>query len=122
MTDARFPERWLHDRRILRLPDKAFRQFVTSLAWSVANRTEGVIERAETLPVFDAGSADALVKARLWEEYAQGWVITVFEDTQSTRAELEAAAAARRRARDKKRRQRARRADVPGDVPGDSTG
>jgi hypothetical protein len=43
MTDARFPERWLNDRRVLRLPDDAFRLFVLSLAWSVANQTDGRI-------------------------------------------------------------------------------
>jgi hypothetical protein len=39
MTDARFPERWLNDRRLLRLSDAAFRLFVISLTWSVSNRT-----------------------------------------------------------------------------------
>lgn len=41
MTDARFPERWLNDRRVLRLSDPAFRLFVISLTWSVSNRTYG---------------------------------------------------------------------------------
>jgi len=31
MTDARFPERWLNDRRVLRLSDVDFRTFVTTL-------------------------------------------------------------------------------------------
>jgi hypothetical protein len=38
MTDARFPERWLQDRRVLRLSDVGFRLFTLSLAWSVSNR------------------------------------------------------------------------------------
>jgi hypothetical protein len=33
VTDARFPERWLNDRRV--------RLFVISLTWSVSNRTDG---------------------------------------------------------------------------------
>lgn len=43
MTDARFPERWLNDRRVMRLSPDAFRTFVIALTWSVANRTDGVI-------------------------------------------------------------------------------
>jgi len=41
VTDARFPERWLNDRRVLRLSDPAFRLFVIPLTWSVSNRTDG---------------------------------------------------------------------------------
>jgi hypothetical protein len=126
VTDARLPARWLYDRRIQRLPDRAHRLFVNALMWAVENRTEGVLLREETdlLQRFDEDSADAIVKAGLWEEYGTGWVITVFEETQTTRLELEANDARRRRDRDKKRRQRARKAaaaagDVPGDVPGD---
>ena len=43
MTDARFPDRWLSDRRLQRLSDGHFRAFITSLAWSVTNRAEGGI-------------------------------------------------------------------------------
>ena len=32
----------LNDRRLLRLPDDAFRLFVNTLLWSVANKTDGV--------------------------------------------------------------------------------
>jgi hypothetical protein len=41
VTGACFPERWLNDRRVLRLSDPAFRLFVTSLTWSVSTRTDG---------------------------------------------------------------------------------
>jgi hypothetical protein len=124
MTDARFPERWLNDRRILRLPDDAFRLFVLSLAWSVANQTDGRIYDDE-LPLIPASASGSgrLAKCGLWERVADHWLITVFEETQTTRADLEHLASQRRKARDRKRRERARRVprDVPRDVTSDST-
>ena len=135
MTDARFPERWLNDRRILRLPDDAFRLFVNSLAWSAANRTDGRIYD-DDLPLIPgsgpvevgrdlrpaSGPERHLAKSGLWARVSDYWLITVFEDTQTGSAELERMADKRRAERDKKRRQRAaKRGDVPGDVPGDAT-
>jgi hypothetical protein len=124
MTDARFPERWLNDRRVLRLPDDAFRLFVLSLAWSVSNRTDGRIydDDLALIPASASGSGQ-LAKSGLWERVADYWLITVFEDTQTTRADLEHLAGQRRKARDRKRRERARRVarDVPRDVTADST-
>ena len=124
MTDARLPERWLNDRRLLRLPDDAFRLFATSLMWSVANRTDGVLydDDLALIPGVNPGLADPLAKAGLWKREWDRWLIIEFEETQTTRTELEAAARARRAQRDKKRRQRAAKAAaVPGDVPRDTT-
>ncbi len=127
MTDARFPERWLNDRRVLRLPDDAFRLFVLSLAWSVANQTDGRIydEDLAMIPASPLGTGQ-LARVGLWERVADYWLITVFEETQSTRADLEHLAVQRRKARDRKRRERERRGrpvtrDVTRDVPEDST-
>ena len=124
MTDARFPERWLNDRRVLRLPDDAFRLFVLSLAWSVANRTDGRLydDDLALIPA-SAGGSGQLAKSGLWERVTDYWLITVFEDTQTTRDDLDTLARGRRAQRDRKRRQRAakaaRAAAVPGTVPGD---
>ena len=136
MTDARFPERWLNDRRVLRLPDDAFRLFVLSLTWSVANKTDGRICDDELALIPASGNGiGQLVKAGLWERAADAWLITEFEDTQSSREDLEKLARGRRAQRDKKRQQRAHGMgdhslcgarpcavprDVPGDVPGDT--
>lgn len=91
MTDARFPERWLNDRRILRLPDEAFRLFMMSLAWSVANRTDGVIydDDLSLIPGGDSAGLDMLVKADLWKRTADYWVIAVFHGSQTTKEKLE---------------------------------
>jgi hypothetical protein len=129
MTDARFPERWLNDRRVLRLPDDAFRLFVMSLAWSVANQTDGRVydDDLALIPASASGSGQ-LAKAGLWERVADYWLITVFEETQTTRDDLQVLANARRRKRDQMRRRRAAEAEteaastVPGDVPGHSSG
>ncbi len=123
MTDARFPERWLNDRRVLRLPDDAFRLFVLSLAWSVANRTDGRLYDDDlTLIPASARGSGHLAKAGLWERVADYWLITVYEETQTTRADMEVLANARRRQRDKMRRRRLRTEPVPGDVPGHGSG
>lgn len=124
MTDARFPERWLNDRRILRLPDKAFRLYVLTLAWSVANRTDGVIADDElALIPADASSVTDLEHAELWSRIMQtGWFILDFESTQATAADLAHLEYQRSLARDRKRRQRARQAAaVTRDVHQDST-
>lgn len=108
MTDARFPERWLNDRRFIRLTDRAFRGYVNALAWSVANRTDGVIlpDDLELIRGTDLTVADALVTSDLWGVVESGWVIREYEDTQTTRRELQVLDNLRRRDREKKRRQR----------------
>jgi len=101
MTDAHYPERWLNDRRIQRLTPLSFKAFVVSLAWSVGNRTDGVIEPGD-LPLiigFTPDCIDELVASDLWSEGDGCWLITVFEETQTSKAQLEAqqhAAAAKR--------------------------
>lgn len=133
MTDARYPERWLHDRRITRLSDRAHRAFVVTLAYGVANRTDGVVLLADLrdLPRYVEAEVQVLVEAGLMEPLADGTGFHVLEfmDTQSSRAELEAVDAARVAARKKKAAQRAASKQqppspsaVPGDVPGDHTG
>lgn len=49
MTNANLPERWLNDMRFRRkrLADGAYRSYMNALLWSVANRTEGIIERGD---------------------------------------------------------------------------
>jgi hypothetical protein len=132
MADARFPERWLSDRRIQRLTDAHFRAFITSLAWSVSNRTDGVIEPEDLglIPNFAGGAVQAFVTAGLWSPIGTGWRITEFVPTQTSRSELDALEAVRAREREKKARQRAARGstltstdtDVPGTVPGTCPG
>jgi hypothetical protein len=148
VTDARFPERWLSDRRILLLSPEAFRLFVMSLAWSVSNRTDGVLydddlplvpgiprsvaaaysdDGLPVVPLQPPDPVQRLAKAGLWRRVRDYWLIAVFEETQTTRDQLEAAADARRADRDRKRRARSHAAGnhslcggrpcaVPGDV------
>jgi hypothetical protein len=127
MTDARFPERWLNDRRVVRLSDDAFRLFVISLAWSVANRTDGRIYDDDLALILASSTGSGqLAKSGLWERVADYWQIAEFEETQTTRADLDHLGEQRRKARDRKRAERARRArrvpqDVTRDVTADST-
>ncbi len=74
MTDARYPERWLHDRRITRLPDKARRAYVVTLVYAVANRTDGVLhaEDLADLPSYVEAQVPTLVAAGLWEPLSEG--------------------------------------------------
>jgi hypothetical protein len=124
MTDARFPERWLNDRRLLRLSDAAFRLFVISLTWSVSNRTDGVLDTGDLtlIPGVNPAAAGELARAGLWmaggspSPTAAPWLIIEFASTQTSSSELQILTNARRREREKKRRQRAR---VLGDVPGE---
>lgn len=133
VTDARYPERWLHDRRITRLSDRAHRAFIVTITYAVSNRTDGVVLIADLrdLPRYVEDEVPQLIEAGLMEPLADGngYVVVEFMDTQSSRAELEAADAARVAAREKKAAQRAAAKQkptppsaVPGDVPGDHTG
>jgi len=119
MTDARMPERWLSDRRLLRLSDAAYRLHLTGLLWSVANRTDGEIPE-EDLPLLtrvDAGRTDELERAQLWQRTADGWRLVDFEATQTSAHELAVLENNRRREREKKARQRARARDTNRDDP-----
>ena len=112
MTDARFPDRWLADRRLLRLPADAFRLFAFALMWSVSNKTDGVIDDDDLplIPGFGPGCVDHLADAGLWERQVDAWVITVYADTQTSRSEFDALAARRRSDRQRKARERLRKA------------
>lgn len=126
MTDARMPERWLSDRRLLRLSDPAFRLFVLGLMWSVANRTDGTLYDDDLLlmPTVDAASAAELAKAGLWQRERDTWIVADFATTQTSADELSALEAMRKSARERKARERARiRArDMSRDSPDDGHG
>ena len=112
MTDARVPERYLMDRRIVRLSDGDFRSFVMATVWSVSNRTEGFIS-AEDLPLipgFKPTAPAALTAAEVWSVVPDGWCITDFAATQTTKAQLEAAES--KRMNDRERQARHRKKDV----------
>ncbi|NKY19955.1 hypothetical protein [Tsukamurella spumae] len=129
------------DVRFARASDEAFRSYCLALMWSVSNRTDGVLlpDDLNLIPGFRRGTPSELVAAGLWTPQSQGWLITDYENTQTTRAQLEAADRARVHEREKKRRQReAKRqaeaadlptstdpvvpGDIPRDVPTDNTG
>ncbi|WP_273736560.1 hypothetical protein [Mycolicibacterium septicum] len=112
MTNANLPERWLNDMRFRRkrLSDSAYRSYMQALVWSVANRTEGIIERGdvEEIPDFNPADVHELIKVGLWEAQERDrWLIHDFDDTQSGKDLLEAAE--KRRAWDRKRKAQARK-------------
>jgi hypothetical protein len=146
VTDARFPDRWLSDKRIQRLSDAHFRAFIHALAWSATNGSDGVIEPEdlELIPRFPKDAVRAFLAANLWEPRGgegRGWLMVDFIATQTTALQMKAAERARAADREKKARQRAAGKagvgtgatgststaavvpeDVPPDVPGDNTG
>lgn len=121
MSDSRYPERWLHDRRLTRLSDRGHRAFVTGMTWAVANRTDGVIlaEDLADLPAYVSEKVDELVTAGLWSALAEGtgFLVVDYLDTQSSRAELEKLDAARVAAREKKALQRSHSKATPDPEP-----
>lgn len=119
MTDARFPERWLNDRRILRLTDAEFRSFVTSLAWAVSNRTDGKLDLEDLtlVPGFRHETIPAFVQADLWAVEGKAWQIVDFATTQSTAAQLNALDEKRLKDRDRQARHRTAVASEPDPHP-----
>jgi hypothetical protein len=129
MADARLPERYLADRRILRLAAGERSSLFMAMIWSVSNRTDGRIERGDLglIPTFDPSAVPALEAAELWvRDGADAWVMADYARDQTTRSEFEVLENARRREREKKRRQRAKgdgpEGTSPGTVPRDDTG
>jgi len=88
--DSRFPTYYLKDRRVLKLPDPAFRLLVTATAWSVSNYTDGQIDTDDLrfIPNATEDMAAALVKAGLWSVTDSGWVIDDYLQTQTSAAQM----------------------------------
>lgn len=110
MTDARFPDRWLNDRRLSRLSDADFRSFVTALTWSVSNRTDGRIEADDLalIPGFREQSIAGLTSAGVWTYEADCWQIEEFSTTQTSKTQLEGLDHKRHQDRERQARKRAR--------------
>lgn len=111
MTDTRFPERLLTDRRLLLLDVEHRWSWVVAMIWSVSNRTDGRIlpEELGLVPGFTAGSVPALVGAGLWKPARKGWLMVDFATTQTSAHELEVLENVRRNNREAKARERARK-------------
>lgn len=124
MTDARYPEAWLNDRRIVRLSDPGHRLYVTTLAWSASNRTDGLIESADLALIHgvDPSKATELVEARLWKQVPGGYLVLDFAKTQSTKAQLEGLEHKRLSDRERKARERARKNGSPDPESEDQSG
>lgn len=120
MTDARYPEAWLNDRRVVRLSDAGHRLFVTATAWSASNRTDGFLEEADVRLIHsvDPRHHTELLSAGLWAEVPGGWQIVDFHKTQTTKAQLEGLDHKRHQDRERKARERARRRGEPDPEPG----
>ena len=109
MTDLRIPERYLNDRRIMRLTPVDFTSFVMASLWSVSNRTDGQVEREDVplIPMFSDASIPVFVNRGLWINTTAGWEIADYSSTQTSKHDLEVLENARRADREKKARQRA---------------
>ena len=129
MTDVRLPERWLMDRRIMRLTPLEFRAFILGYLWSVSNRTDGFIDREDLslVPGMTGQIVAILVSMELWAAESGGWRMVDFDGTQSSKHDLEVLENARRADREKKARLRASArsplvfSSAPGDSPGDES-
>lgn len=109
MTDLRVPERYLNDRRVMRLTPIDFTSFVMASLWSVSNRTDGQVEADDLplIPMFNDASIRILVEKGLWIDTSDGWEISDYATTQTSKHDLEVLENARRADREKKARQRA---------------
>jgi hypothetical protein len=121
---ANLPPRWLNDITYRSLSPEAWTLFTWTLVWGVDQENDGIILRRE-LPFVAAptlsrdqshSAALELVQAGLWEETEDGFIVTDWERSQVTTADMES-----RRAewRAKKQAQRARSASesLPPETP-----
>lgn len=109
MTDARIPERYLMDRRVVRLTHAQRSSYFMSTLWSVSNRTDGHFDREDLpfIPTFDTDAVNALVKVGLWNVTETGWVDVEFLSVQTSRDDLVVLDNARKADREKKARLKA---------------
>lgn len=111
MVSANIPEQWLSNVSILRLSYRARDHHTMLLMWSVANRTDGAIPRDIDIfqPTITAEGIEELVKAGFLLDRGEDFLLTKYEESQSSSAQIDAGVLAARRNSDKlrKRRQRA---------------
>jgi hypothetical protein len=97
MTNSNYPERWMNDRRIVRLSDRDHRAFVLAMTWCVANRTDGLIaaDDLELLPKpVDGETLERLTEAGLVRETLTPlgevvWEMVDYMTTQTSRVKLQ---------------------------------
>jgi hypothetical protein len=126
MTDARHPERWLNDRRILRLSAEAYKLHSFAMMYAVSNRTDGRLDDEDfaLLAGVDRSRVPELQEAGLLKWNRGKWLLTEFRDTQTSKSELDSLDNQRRRDRDKKTRKRAaarEAAAAAGSSPGEQS-
>jgi hypothetical protein len=128
VTDARYPDYWMHDARVQGLSGDDFRAFIHALAWSAHNRTDGVIrpENLTQIPRLDAATMAVFVDAELCAKLTGGWLILDYLATQTSRAQFEQrdrarANNARRKAEQRDRDRTAAQGGVTRDVMRDVT-
>ncbi|PTT20056.1 hypothetical protein DBR36_06530 [Microbacterium sp. HMWF026] len=119
MTDARLPERWLTDRRWLRLSVQARHDAIAWLLWCVSQRTDGVLDRGD-LSLCPWRTSDEsvheLLRAGIISDGGEGTVRFVeYAEAQTTARELERMAGMREHERIKKARSRAKHAGMTAD-------
>lgn len=121
--DARFPTHYMTDRRVVRATPEQFRLFVLATAWAVTNMTDGLIEDADLplIPFADISLAEGLVDAGLWTRTEMGWIITDFQKTQTSAAQIEAALVNRRKADADRQKKKYDRDKVKGNPSPDPT-
>jgi len=73
------------------LSDSGYRSYIAALMYSVANRTDGAIEKSDLphIPNFDSADIPELVGGDLLEPRADAWLIADYSATQSSRSLLE---------------------------------
>lgn len=135
MTDARIPERYLNDRRILKLTDTERSSYFMAAVWSVSNRTDGAFDEGDLnlIPTFNRSAIPTLLAVGLWARTAEGYADTEFLRVNTSRDDLLVLDNMRRADRQKKARLNAHKKGnhalcyaavcefLPGDVPGESS-
>lgn len=93
MVSANIPEQWLSNVNILRLSYRARDHHTMLLMWSVANRTDGAIPRDIDIfqPTITAEGLEELVKAGFLLDRGQDFLLTKYEESQSSSAQIESA-------------------------------
>ncbi|MCW6008704.1 hypothetical protein K1W54_29780 [Micromonospora sp. CPCC 205371] len=110
VVDVRFPAPWIFEKRFKGLSGDATKLFLFGYGYSVFNELEGRIpdDDLPDIPGVNLACVQELERAGLWTRDGSGWLLARYSETQSTLAELAAAARARIAARDRKARQRVR--------------
>ena len=89
MTWVRIDDSFPNHPKIIGLSDKAFRLYITTLCYSNAYLTDGIVPQKTVKKLANSRHISALIEANLWEKCGDDIIILGYEEYQFTKERVE---------------------------------